>query len=90
MPTRARTSSGEASVDSPLHTVATFPARAAAAPDAPLPRRRGAFLRQFRSEMRLQLTRRRNLILLALLAGVPIFNGVAVKVSNPWQSRHVP
>jgi ABC-2 type transport system permease protein len=48
------------------------------------PRRyRGAFLRLYRGEMRLLLTRRRNLILLAVLAVVPIFIGVAVKVSNP-------
>ena len=33
--------------------------------------------------MRLLLTRRRNLILLAVLAVVPIFIGVAVKISNP-------
>ncbi|MGH8862458.1 MAG: ABC transporter permease, partial [Jatrophihabitantaceae bacterium] len=46
-------------------------------------RRRGALLRQYRSEMRLLLTRRRNLILLGVLAIVPIFIGVAVKVSNP-------
>jgi ABC-2 type transport system permease protein len=48
------------------------------------PRRyRGAFLRLYRGEMRLLLTRRRNLILLAVLAVVPIFIGVAVKISNP-------
>lgn len=48
------------------------------------PRRyRGAFRRLYRGEMRLVLTRRRNVILLAVLAIVPIFIGVAVKISNP-------
>ena len=48
------------------------------------PRRyRGAFVRQFRSEMWLLLRRRRNQILLAVLAVIPIFIGVAVKVSAP-------
>jgi ABC-2 type transport system permease protein len=52
--------------------------------DDSAPRRyRGAFLRLYRGEMRLLLTRRRNLILLAVLAAVPIFIGVAVKISNP-------
>ncbi len=46
-------------------------------------RYRGALLRQYRGEVRLQLTRRRNWILLAVLAVVPIFIGVAVKISNP-------
>jgi ABC-2 type transport system permease protein len=50
----------------------------------PAPKRyRGAFLRLYRGEMRLMLTRRRNWILLAVLAVVPIFIGIAVKVSNP-------
>lgn len=48
------------------------------------PRRyRGAFARLYRGEMRLLLTRRRNVILLAVLGVVPIFIGVAVKISNP-------
>jgi ABC-2 type transport system permease protein len=48
------------------------------------PRRyRGAFLRLYRGEMRLLLHRRRNAILLAVLAVVPIFIGVAVEISNP-------
>jgi ABC-2 type transport system permease protein len=48
------------------------------------PRRyRGAFLRLYRGEMRLLLRRRRNAILLAVLAVVPIFIGVAVAMSNP-------
>jgi len=48
------------------------------------PRRyRGAFLRLYRGEMRLLLTRRRNLALLAVLVIVPIFIGVAVKISSP-------
>lgn len=49
----------------------------------PVRRHRGALLRQYRSEMRLLLTRRRNMILLGVLAVVPVFIGVAVKVSNP-------
>jgi ABC-2 type transport system permease protein len=46
-------------------------------------RYRGAISRQYRSEMWLVLRRRRNQILLAVLAVVPIFIGVAVRVSNP-------
>jgi ABC-2 type transport system permease protein len=46
-------------------------------------RYRGAFGRQYRGEVRLLLTRRRNAILLGVLAVVPIFIGIAVKVSNP-------
>jgi ABC-2 type transport system permease protein len=49
----------------------------------PVRRHRGALFRQYRSEMRLLFTRRRNMILLGVLAVVPIFIGVAVKVSNP-------
>ena len=54
-----------------------------AAPTAAPRRFRGALLRQYRGEVRLLLTRRRNAILLAVLAVVPIFIGVAVKISNP-------
>ncbi|MHA3703848.1 ABC transporter permease [Jatrophihabitans sp. YIM 134969] len=43
----------------------------------------GAFWRLYRSEVRLVLLRRRNLVLLAFLALVPVLIGVAVKVSNP-------
>lgn len=50
---------------------------------APVVRYRGAFGRLCRSEVRLLLTRRRNLVLLAVLAVVPIFIGVAVKFSHP-------
>lgn len=46
-------------------------------------RYRGAFLRLYRGEMRLLLKRRRNLVLLAVLAVVPIFIGIAVKISAP-------
>jgi ABC-2 type transport system permease protein len=46
-------------------------------------RYRGAFLRLYRSEVWLLLRRRRNQILLAVLAVIPIFIGVAVKVSAP-------
>lgn len=53
-----------------------------AEPAAP-PRYRGAFLRLYRAEMRLVLRRRRNLILLGVLAVVPILIGIAVKVSDP-------
>lgn len=55
----------------------------AAFADDPPKRYRGALLRQYRGEMRLMLTRRRNAILLGVLAVVPIFIGIAVKVSNP-------
>ena len=44
---------------------------------------RGAFFRQYRSELRLLLRRRRNQILLAVLAAIPVFIGVAVKISAP-------
>lgn len=49
----------------------------------PRRRYRGAFLRLYRGEMRLILTRRRNLALLFVLAIVPIFIGVAVHISTP-------
>ncbi len=50
----------------------------------PRPKRyRGAFLRLYRSEVWLLLRRRRNQILLAVLAVIPIFIGVAVKISAP-------
>jgi ABC-2 type transport system permease protein len=52
------------------------------APSAPK-RYGGAFLRLYRGEMRLILRRRRNQVLLAVLAVVPLFIGVAVKVSTP-------
>ena len=47
------------------------------------PRYRGAFGRLYRGEMRLMLRRRRNLALLFVLAVVPMFIGVAVKISTP-------
>jgi ABC-2 type transport system permease protein len=47
------------------------------------PRRRGAFGRLYRSEVRLLLGRRRNQALLAVLAVVPIFIGIAVRISAP-------
>src|SRR6478752_9527739 len=50
---------------------------------APVRRYRGAFLRLYRSEVRLLLRRRRNQILVAVLAAIPIFIGVAVKISAP-------
>ncbi len=43
----------------------------------------GSFRRLYRGEMRLVLRRRRNLALLLVLAVVPIFIGVAVKLSAP-------
>ena len=46
-------------------------------------RYRGILWRQYRAETGLLLTRRRNMILLGVLAVVPIVIGVAVKVSNP-------
>jgi ABC-2 type transport system permease protein len=47
------------------------------------PRYRGAFLRLYRSEVGLALSRRRNQVLLAVLAVVPLVIGIAVKVKNP-------
>jgi ABC-2 type transport system permease protein len=41
------------------------------------------FTRQVRSELRLVFRRRRNAILLSLLSLIPIFIGIAVKVSTP-------
>jgi len=46
-------------------------------------RYRGAFFRLYRSEVWMLLRRRRNQILLAVLAVIPIFIGVAVKISAP-------
>jgi ABC-2 type transport system permease protein len=46
-------------------------------------RYRGALLRQYRGEIRLLLRRRRNAILLAVLAVVPIVIGIAVRATNP-------
>ncbi len=46
-------------------------------------RHRGAFVRLYGSEVRLLVTRRRNLVLFAVLAALPVFIGVAVKVNNP-------
>lgn len=59
------------------------PAAGASAQRALPHRYRGAFLRLYRGEMRLMLHRRRNLVLLAVLAIVPVFIGIAVKVSDP-------
>jgi ABC-2 type transport system permease protein len=62
----------------------TAAARTRSAPGgADRPRYRGAFLRLYRGEMRLILRRRRNLALLVVLAIVPMFIGVAVKISTP-------
>ena len=46
-------------------------------------RYRGALARQYRIELWLLFRRRRNQILLAVIGVVPVFIGVAVKVSNP-------
>jgi ABC-2 type transport system permease protein len=46
-------------------------------------RYRGAFLRLYRGEMELMLRRRRNLVLLAVLALIPLLIGIAVRVSRP-------
>ena len=43
----------------------------------------GVFLRQFLSEIAIIFRRRRNLAILAVLGAVPIFIGVAVKISAP-------
>jgi ABC-2 type transport system permease protein len=56
---------------------------AVAAPPRAEARRRGAFARLYRSEIRLMLTRRRNAALLTVLTLIPLFIGIAVKVSNP-------
>lgn len=48
-----------------------------------LRRHHGAFLRLYRSEMWLVLRRRRNQILLAVLAVIPLLIGIAVKISAP-------
>ena len=50
---------------------------------SPARRYRGAFLRLYRSEVRLLLRRRRNQVLVIVLAAIPIFIGVAVKISAP-------
>ena len=47
------------------------------------PVRRGAFLRMYRSEMRLVLGRRRNQALLVVLAAIPLIIGIAVRISAP-------
>lgn len=52
-------------------------------PAEPVRRYRGALWRQYRSELRLVLRRRRNLALLAVLGVIPILIGIAVKVSTP-------
>lgn len=57
--------------------------RAADEAAAPTRRHRGAFLRLYRSEVGLLLRRRRNQILVAVLAAIPVFIGVAVKISAP-------
>src|SRR5689334_8823802 len=44
---------------------------------------RGALVRQVRSELRLIFRRRRNAAILFFLALIPVFIGVAVKVSTP-------
>lgn len=49
----------------------------------PRTRYRGAFARLFGGEIRLILTRRRNIALLAVLAIVPLFIGIAVDISKP-------
>jgi ABC-2 type transport system permease protein len=50
---------------------------------APVATYRGVFLRQVRSELRLVFGRRRNVAILLLLTVIPIFIGIAVKVSQP-------
>ena len=47
------------------------------------PARRGTYLRQARSELRLVFGRRRNLIMLAALGVVPLLIGIALKVNPP-------
>ena len=64
---------------------ASIPVQPAAAQfgSGPRPRYRGAFGRLYRGELRLILTRRRNVALLTVLGVVPIFIGVAVRLSTP-------
>jgi ABC-2 type transport system permease protein len=50
---------------------------------APRVRYHGVFVRQFVSEITIIFRRRRNLAILAVLGAVPIFIGVAVKISAP-------
>jgi ABC-2 type transport system permease protein len=74
-------SSPEAAVQSGPHDTASA---ARFGDDVPSPKRfRGAFLRAYVEEVRLMLTRRRNMILFGVLAAVPLFIGIAVKVSAP-------
>jgi ABC-2 type transport system permease protein len=65
---------------------------AAEAPSAPVDarRRRAVSTRFLRSELRLIFRRRRNLAGLAVLAAVPVFIAVAVKVSSPGGERGGP
>lgn len=51
--------------------------------DGPRPRHRGAFRRLCGGELRLVFSRRRNVALLAALAVVPLFIGIAVDISKP-------
>jgi ABC-2 type transport system permease protein len=53
------------------------------APAVPRVRYHGVFLRQFASETAIIFRRRRNLAILAVLGAVPVFIGVAVKISAP-------
>ena len=65
-----------------MSSVELAPARPASA----RPVQRGAFGRMYRSEMRLVLGRRRNQVLLAVLAAVPVIIGVAIRLSTPTGS----
>jgi len=53
------------------------------APVVPRVRYRGVFVRQFLSETGIIFRRRRNIAILAVLGAVPVFIGVAVKISAP-------
>src|SRR5450755_1419249 len=53
------------------------------APVVPQVRYHGVFFRQFASETAIIFRRRRNIAILAVLGAVPIFIGVAVKISAP-------
>jgi len=52
-------------------------------PSMPAVRYHGVFIRQFVSETAIIFRRRRNIAILAVLGAVPIFIGVAVKISAP-------
>lgn len=65
-----------------MSTAETAPPRAGA-PEAGMPAAGLAWLRLFRSELRLVFRRRRNLALLAVLAVIPVLLGIALRLAAP-------